>query len=70
MTRWIANLFIELWALFVDDFALAAGAAAWVLVIALAVGLDAPDGATGPLLFAGLASILSLSVWRGVHQKR
>lgn len=70
MPGWIAKLFLKLWALFVDDFGLAAGAAGWVLVISIAVGLDAPDGATGPLLFAGLASILSLSVWRGVRDRR
>jgi hypothetical protein len=73
MTAWLRRAFVrtlhEAWALFVDDFALAASAAGWVLIIALAVKLGLGSEIAGPLLFVGLAAALSLNVWRAPRRR-
>jgi hypothetical protein len=66
---WIGNILGELWSLFVDDFALAATAALWVLAVALGVRFGLPPGVAGPLLFIGLAAALAFSVWRAPGRK-
>lgn len=68
--RWLKTIWEEVFGLFVDDGAYALSILFWLAAIAaLGLGFPAFRPWLGPLLFAGLATILVVGVGRGSRKR-
>jgi hypothetical protein len=69
--KWLKNILREIFGLFVDDGSFALAILIWIAVVRWATPhLNIPSRATGLILFAGLALILTESAARYSRHKQ
>ncbi len=69
--KWLKNILREIFGLFVDDGSFALAILIWLAVVRWATPhLNIPSRATGIILFAGLALILTQSATRYSRRKQ